>query len=101
MKGRQIFTLFSILVLVSIGIIYAIWKPIIWSLIVVIPLVLIGVRDMLQSKHSIRKIKARENLISLVGKSTAQYFLKHIIQGLESMKRHMILCILTTYFQRG
>ncbi|MFT6165538.1 MAG: hypothetical protein ACJAV5_000733 [Vicingaceae bacterium] len=55
MKGRQIFTLVTIILITSIGLLYTIWKPVVWSFIFIVPLVLIGVRDMIQPKHSIRK----------------------------------------------
>jgi glutamate synthase domain-containing protein 2 len=53
MKGRQNFTIVSVLLLAGIGIAYTFWKPVIWSLILIVPLILIGVHDVLQKKHTI------------------------------------------------
>lgn len=85
MKGRQIFTLVSIILLTSIGLIYTIWKPIVWSLIIVVPLVLIGVKDMLQSKHSIRKnfplIGNFRYLFEAIRPEIMQYFVETDTEG--------------------
>ena len=51
---RLKYALFSILLIVTILAVYKyLWPPIIWSLIVIVPIVLLGVRDILQSKHAL------------------------------------------------
>ena len=85
MKGRQIFTLGSLVILVAIGIAYTFWKPVIWSLIVVLPLVLIGVRDMLQTKHTIRKnfplVGNFRYILEAIRPEIMQYFVETDTQG--------------------
>ena len=55
MKPREIFIVATLIVLGAIGGIYFIWKPILWSLIVFGPIILIGLRDMLQTEHAIKR----------------------------------------------
>lgn len=55
MKLREKFIVLSIIILLAIAGIYTIWKPIIWSLIVLGPIILIGYVDIFQTKHTIRK----------------------------------------------
>ena len=49
------FVLASILVLIVIAGIQAFWPPVLWSLIIVIPLIVQGFLDMAQTKHAIRR----------------------------------------------
>jgi glutamate synthase domain-containing protein 2 len=49
------FILVSISILVLIAAIQFFWPPILWSLIIVIPLILLGLHDMLQSTHALRR----------------------------------------------
>lgn len=53
MKVREQFILISAASLVGVGCISTVWKPILWTLIVILPLVLLGVYDLLQKQHSI------------------------------------------------
>jgi glutamate synthase domain-containing protein 2 len=55
MKLREKFILFSIVIVVAIAGIYTIWTPIIWSLIVFAPIILIGYIDIFQKKHTIKR----------------------------------------------
>ena len=55
MKARGLFILISIIVLGSIAGIYTVWKPILWSLILVGPIVLLGISDITQKKHTIKR----------------------------------------------
>ena len=53
MKGREKFIVISIILLVVIGVISISWKPILWSLVLFGPLILVGVYDIVQKKHAI------------------------------------------------
>lgn len=56
MKPRQIFILLSILIPLLIGVLYfTIWKPAIWFLLLFGPLILVGLYDMFQKKHAIKR----------------------------------------------
>ena len=55
MRGK--FVLGSVLTLALIGIIYYLWwKPVIWFLIPVVPVILVGLHDLFQTKHSILRM---------------------------------------------
>lgn len=49
------FTLVSICILILVAGIQFFWPPILWSLIIIIPLVVQGLLDMTQTKHAIRR----------------------------------------------
>lgn len=55
MKPREIFIAISILILGSIAALYAIWQPILWTLILFGPIILIGYIDIFQTKHSLKR----------------------------------------------
>jgi glutamate synthase domain-containing protein 2 len=55
MKPRGIFIIIATIILLSIGIISLYWRPVLWSLIIVLPLLMIGVYDITQKKHAIKK----------------------------------------------
>ena len=55
MSVRKIFVATSVVVLVVVGAIASVWPPVLWSLLIVGPLIAIGVRDMLQTSQSIRR----------------------------------------------
>ena len=55
MKVREKFILLSIVLTVLIIITAQFWQPILWSFIIIIPLILMGVFDVLQTKHTIRR----------------------------------------------
>lgn len=52
---RKIFITLSAVLLSCIFLISIIWKPVLWSLVIVVPFVLLGVYDILQTKHSISR----------------------------------------------
>ncbi len=56
MTMRQKFVVFAIasLLLVVIGSLF--WAPVLWLLILLIPIIVLGVVDMLQTRHSIRRL---------------------------------------------
>ncbi|MCF8276555.1 MAG: FMN-binding glutamate synthase family protein [Flavobacteriales bacterium] len=53
MKVREQFILISTILLSGIGLISLVWPPILWTLIVVLPIVLLGIYDLIQKPHSI------------------------------------------------
>ena len=55
MKPREKFILISTILLITIAAIYIIWKPILWILIFLGPIILIGYADILQTKHAIKR----------------------------------------------
>ena len=50
---RSLFIGASFLVLVLNGLIYLVWPPVLWSLILMGPLILVGLMDMTQTRHSV------------------------------------------------
>lgn len=52
---RKLFILISVVVLLSIFSISVFWKPILWALVLVGPLVILGVYDIIQKPHSISR----------------------------------------------
>ncbi|MFK7899344.1 MAG: glutamate synthase-related protein, partial [Cyclobacteriaceae bacterium] len=56
MKARPLFITISLVLLITIALIaYFLWKPVLWSLIVIGPLICIGVADILQPKQAIKR----------------------------------------------
>lgn len=54
MKPREIFIALAIFILITIGIISIFWKSVLWSLIFFVPIIIIGVNDIIQRKHAIK-----------------------------------------------
>ncbi|NBA84196.1 FMN-binding glutamate synthase family protein [Emticicia sp. CRIBPO] len=54
MRAREIFIVTSISVISAVIIISFFWTPVLWSLLLFGPLVLLGVSDILQKKHTIK-----------------------------------------------
>jgi len=54
MKPREIFIALATFILLTIGIASLFWKPILWSLIVFLPLLIMGIYDITQKKHAIK-----------------------------------------------
>lgn len=52
---RSIFIMASLATLIVVISIYLIWPPMIWSLLIILPLVLIGIYDIAQTNHTIRR----------------------------------------------
>lgn len=82
---RNIFILSSIIVLAGIGTIAYFWPPILWSLILFGPLILLGIIDLVQTKQTIRRNfpllgRARYWMESLRPKMY-QYFIESDIDG--------------------
>ena len=56
MSVRQRFTIISITVSLSIIILAFFWTSALWFLMVILPLIGLGIRDMIQSKHTILRL---------------------------------------------
>jgi glutamate synthase domain-containing protein 2 len=52
---RNLFVVTSIVLLAAVGIIYLYWPPILWTLLIIVPLIFVGISDMLQVKHTLRR----------------------------------------------
>ncbi|MFQ6612592.1 MAG: FMN-binding glutamate synthase family protein [Fidelibacterota bacterium] len=52
---RKKFIIISIITLLAMGGVTLIWPPILWSLIVVGPLIALGIHDMVQKEHTIKR----------------------------------------------
>ena len=52
---RNLFIVVSIILLAAVGVIFLIWPPVLWSLIIIVPLIIVGISDMLQVKHTLRR----------------------------------------------
>ena len=55
MKAREQFIIISIIVIAVIVGVSFFWTSILWSLIIVAPLVVMGIYDTIQTKHTIRR----------------------------------------------
>ncbi|WP_299218632.1 FMN-binding glutamate synthase family protein [uncultured Aquimarina sp.] len=82
---KRQFIISSILVILIIVVLQFVWKPILWSLVIVIPLFLIGLNDMLQKKHAIRRnfplIGNFRYLLEGIGPEINQYFIESNSSG--------------------
>lgn len=85
MKVRKIFITTSILLAILIPAISFFWKPILWSLVIVIPLILIGVADINQKRQSIRKnfpvIGRIRYMLEAIRPEIMQYFVETDTEG--------------------
>ncbi|WP_027076702.1 hypothetical protein [Maribacter antarcticus] len=55
MKDKASFVCISIVFVTAIVYISSIWPPVLWSFVLVAPLVLMGIFDMFQKDHTIRR----------------------------------------------
>jgi glutamate synthase domain-containing protein 2 len=86
MNTREKFILISIIVLMAIiGIYYTIFKPIIWSLLLIVPLILLGFSDILQKKHTIKRnfpiIGHGRYILEKIRPEIMQYFVETDLDG--------------------
>ena len=85
MQLRKLFILLSIASIISITIIYIVWPPIILSLPIIIPLILIGFSDIFQKKHTIRRnfplIGNLRYLLEKIRPEIMQYFVETDTEG--------------------
>ncbi|MBN2638167.1 MAG: FMN-binding glutamate synthase family protein [Bacteroidales bacterium] len=56
MKAKKIFIATSIIILAAIAVIYFfLWKPVLWFMILFGPIILLGLYDMIQKEHAIKR----------------------------------------------
>ena len=85
MHVREKFIFSAIVLLILIAAISAYWSPILWSLAVVLPLVILGIYDMLQTKHTILRnfpiVGHFRYLLERFRPEIMQYFVETDTQG--------------------
>ncbi|MEA3247528.1 MAG: FMN-binding glutamate synthase family protein [Gemmatimonadota bacterium] len=82
---RRLFITIAIVVLAVTGGVAVLWPPVLWSLVVVGPLVLLGVADMTQRRHAVRRnfpvIGHGRYLMELIRPEVNQYFIESNSDG--------------------
>ena len=82
---KRAFIIATAILFLLIFIIQFYWSPVLWSLVIVIPLSLIGVYDMLQKKHAIRRnfplLGNFRYLLESIGPEINQYFIESNSSG--------------------
>ncbi|MRH99693.1 FMN-binding glutamate synthase family protein [Kriegella sp. EG-1] len=85
MKVREKFIIIAIIVVVVIGAISFIWQPILWLFLVVGPLIIMGVFDILQKSHTIRRnfplIGRFRYMLESIRPEIMQYFVETDTEG--------------------
>ncbi|MCK5677525.1 MAG: FMN-binding glutamate synthase family protein, partial [Flavobacteriaceae bacterium] len=85
MKVREKFIILSIVLIVVTVTIAQVWTPIWWSFIVIGPLILMGIIDMIQKKHAIRRnfpvLGRMRYLLEAIRPEIMQYFVETDTQG--------------------
>ena len=85
MKPKAIFILFSIIVIMAIAAIYSFWKPVLWSALIFGPIILVGIIDMVQKKHTIRRnfpvLGNFRYMLEAIRPEIMQYFVETDIEG--------------------
>ena len=85
MKVREAFIAIAISTLLIIASISIFWKPILWSLIILGPIILLGFSDILQKKHAIKKnfpvIGHGRYLLEKIRPEIMQYFVETDTEG--------------------
>ncbi len=85
MKVREFFILISVLVTLSIVAISFFWQPILWLFILVAPLILMGIFDVFQKSHTIRRnfpvIGRFRYVLESIRPEIMQYFVETDTEG--------------------
>tara|TARA_R110002072_G_scaffold300932_1_gene479225 strand:- start:10380 stop:11909 length:1530 start_codon:yes stop_codon:yes gene_type:complete len=86
MNVRQSFILISIIILASVGLVaYFWWQPILWSLILFGPIILIGIRDTFSKKHTLKSnfpvVGNFRYILEKLRPGIMQYFVETDTQG--------------------
>ncbi len=85
MKVREKFIILSIVLIVVIIIIAQFWTPIWWGFVVIGPLILMGIIDIIQKKHAIKRnfpvIGRMRYLLEAIRPEIMQYFVETDTQG--------------------
>lgn len=96
MKARALFVVLSIVILTGIGVLAIFWLPVLWSLVLVGPLVIMGVLDISQKRHAIKRnfpvIGRARYLLEKIRPEIMQYFVETDTEGapINRMFRTMI-----------
>lgn len=85
MKPREIFIVLATFTLLTVGIVSLFWKPVLWSLILFVPLLIIGIYDIAQKKHAIKNnfpvIGRLRYLLESFRPEIQQYFVETETEG--------------------
>ncbi len=85
MNVRTIFIWLSVITLCLIGLWYTVWKPVIWSLVLIGPIILVGILDMIQKRHAIRRnfpvIGNFRYMLESIRPEIMQYFVETDTEG--------------------
>lgn len=85
MKVREKFILVSVIVVVLVLAIALIWPGILWSFVLIVPLILLGVFDIFQKKHTIRRnfplIGRFRYILESIRPEIMQYFVETDTEG--------------------
>ncbi len=86
MTMRQNFVSFALISIATIGVLSALYQPIIWAFVVVGPIILLGIYDMFQTGHSIRRLYPVlgrfRYLLESVRPEIQQYFVESETSGM-------------------
>ncbi len=85
MNIRKVFITLTIIILGGIGALALAYPPILWTLILVIPLIIMGIMDMTQTQHTIKKnfpvIGRFRYLLESIRPEIMQYFVETDTEG--------------------
>ena len=85
MSVRGIFIICAITILLSLGFISLFWLPVLWSLVVLGPIILLGVYDILQKTHAIKSnfpvLGHGRYLLEKIRPEIMQYFVETDTEG--------------------
>ncbi|MCL8007399.1 FMN-binding glutamate synthase family protein [Gelidibacter japonicus] len=85
MKVREKFILISIIVVVAIVGIALFWSPILWAFVIILPLIILGVFDIFQKSHTIRRnfplIGRARYMLESIRPEIMQYFVETDTEG--------------------
>ncbi|PHR73186.1 MAG: FMN-binding glutamate synthase family protein [Lutibacter sp.] len=85
MKVREKFLLISLLTVIVIAVFTQFWTPILWSFVVILPLILLGIYDITQKKHTILRnfpvLGHFRYILESVRPEIMQYFVETDTQG--------------------
>lgn len=84
-KVREKFVLISAFVIIIVLIISNFWPPVLWSFILIIPLIILGIIDMTLTKHAIKRnfpvIGRMRYVLESIGPEIMQYFVETDTEG--------------------
>jgi glutamate synthase domain-containing protein 2 len=82
---RNQFIIHSIAITLILGGIAWFWQPILWAFIIIVPLILMGVYDMFQTRHAIKRnfplIGRGRYMLESMGPKVNQYFIESDSEG--------------------